>query len=124
MTIRSTAVLLVIPVAAAATLAATGAGRVSEWQWQLPTGIPEPVVPADNPMSAAKVELGRHLFYDLRLSGNQTLSCASCHDQRMAFTDGLDRSLGSTGDIHPRGSMSLANVGYGAVLNWANPNVR
>ena len=81
--------------------------------------FPPPHVPADNPMSAAKVELGRHLFYDTRLSGNGTQSCASCHQQALAFTDGRARSLGSTGQLHPRGSMSLVNVAYAAVLTWA-----
>lgn len=124
MNLPRTAMLLAAPVAAAATLAAAEARRESDWRWQLPPGIPEPIVPADNPMSAAKVELGRHLFHDVRLSGNRIFSCASCHDQRLAFTDGLETSVGSTGDVHPRGSMSLANVAYGAVFNWANPNVR
>ena len=44
------------------------------YEWRLPPGFPTPRVPADNPMSAAKVELGRHLFYDQRLSGNGTHS--------------------------------------------------
>lgn len=44
----------------------------SGWTWELPAGFPVPRVPADNPMSAAKVELGRFLFYDKRLSGNGT----------------------------------------------------
>ena len=55
------------------------------FRWQLPPGFPEPVVPADNPMSAAKVALGRHLFYDPRLSGTGSFSCASCHEQARAF---------------------------------------
>lgn len=93
------------------------------YAWRLPAGFPRPKVPADNPMSAAKVELGRRLFYDRRLSGNGTYSCGSCHEQKRAFTDGLGGALGSTGEIHPRGSMSLANVGYAATLTWANPLV-
>lgn len=72
-------------------------------------------------MSAEKVELGRHLFYDTRLSGNETQSCASCHVQALAFTDGRAQALGSTGEVHPRSSMSLANVAYSAVFTWANP---
>ena len=91
------------------------------YDWDLPPGFPPPRVPDDNPMSAAKVELGRHLFYDKRLSGNQSQSCASCHDQARAFTDGRARALGSTGESHFRGAMSLANVGYAATLTWANP---
>jgi cytochrome c peroxidase len=74
-------------------------------------------------MSEAKVELGRHLFYDKRLSGNQTQACASCHEQARAFTDGKGQAVGSTGDWHPRGSMSLVNVAYAATLTWANPSV-
>lgn len=91
------------------------------WDWQLPPGFPLPHVPADNPMTVEKVTLGRHLFYDLRLSGNQTQSCGSCHLQALAFTDGLGRAVGSTGEVHPRGAMTLTNVAYASTLNWANP---
>lgn len=99
----------------------TGGSSESAWDWGLPLGIPKPRVPVDNPMSAAKVELGRRLFYDKRLSENQTYSCATCHVQEKAFTDGLAHALGSTGQIHPRGSMSLVNVAYASRLTWANP---
>lgn len=92
-----------------------------EYAWQLPGDIPPPQVPADNPMNRAKVELGRWLFYDTRLSGNQTMSCATCHIQGLAFTDGKPRSIGSTGQVHPRSSMSLVNVAYASRLTWANP---
>jgi cytochrome c peroxidase len=90
------------------------------WVWDLPEGVPEPRLPEDNPMSVEKVELGRFLFYDKRLSGNETQSCASCHRQELAFTDGLPQAQGSTGELHPRGSMSIANAGYAASLTWAN----
>ena len=93
------------------------------WVWTLPAGFPEPHVPADNPMSAAKVELGRHLFYDERLSSNQTMACASCHEQARAFTDGKAKGEGSTGHPLPRGSMSLANVAYLSIYTWANPKL-
>jgi len=93
------------------------------FDWGVPTAFPVPRVPDENPMSAEKVELGRHLFYDKRLSGNQTQSCASCHHQAAAFTDARPVGIGSTGDAHPRNSMSLANVGYQPVLNWANPGI-
>ncbi len=91
------------------------------FDWRLPDGIPAPAVPADNSMSTEKVELGRWLFYDTRLSGNKTMSCASCHIQELAFTDGRTRSVGSTGELHPRGAMSLVNVAYASRLTWANP---
>lgn len=98
-----------------------GFGR--PWSWDLPFGFPVPRVPADNPMSWAKVELGRHLFYDPRLSGQEQMACATCHQQARAFTDGRARSVGETGARHPRGSMSLANVAYLLTLTWANPGL-
>ena len=94
-----------------------------DYDWGLPAGFPSPIEPEDNPMTAAKVELGRHLFYDARLSGNGTQSCASCHRQEAAFSDGLARAVGSTGETHPRSSMALVNVAYNASLTWAHPQL-
>jgi len=94
------------------------------WVWDLPAGFPEPHVRDDNPMTAAKVELGRHLFYDKRLSHNETMACASCHEQARAFTDGQTTTEGSTGHKLTRNAMSLTNVGYLSVYTWANPNLR
>lgn len=93
------------------------------YEWKLPAGFPLPHVPADNPMSAAKVELGRYLFYDKRLSFNQKQSCAGCHQQSLAFTDGRAHARGSTGAVHPRSSMTLVNVAYVPALAWANPGL-
>ena len=109
---------------------ASAAGRLvvslfetSDYDWGLPGGFPRPQVPDDNPMTAAKVELGRHLFYDRRLSGNGLQSCASCHRQDLAFSDGLALAVGSTGETHPRNSMALVNVAYNATLTWAHPQL-
>jgi cytochrome c peroxidase len=92
--------------------------------WHLPAGVPQPVVPADNPMSEAKVQLGRRLFYDTRLSGNQTYACATCHEQRRAFTDGRARAIGSTEGVHPRSTMTLTNAAFNASYGWADPSLR
>lgn len=91
------------------------------WTWTLPAFFPEPRIPQANPMTAQKVELGRHLFFDPRLSGNGTQSCASCHDPSRAFTDGRRLAVGSTGQTHPRNSQGLANVVYHPTFTWANP---
>ena len=104
---------------AAAPEAAAGQG----WTWRLPAGFPTPKTPATNPMSAAKVALGRRLFHDRRLSGNGLQSCASCHVQALAFTDGRATSVGSTGQELARGAPSLANVAFNATLTWANPSL-
>lgn len=87
---------------------------------RLPPGFPEPIVPDDNPLTGPKIALGRRLFYDKRLSENGRQSCATCHEQVRAFTDGRAQSVGSTGQVHPRSSMSLANVAYLSVLTWGN----
>jgi cytochrome c peroxidase len=103
----------------------SGSVLVSEgsYEWRLPQGFPLPRVPENNPMTAEKVELGRYLFYDVRLSGNGTQSCSSCHLQALAFSDGRALPVGSTGDVHPRNAMSLTNSAYSATLTWANPNL-
>lgn len=94
--------------------------QAPRFEWDIPTPFPTPPVPNDNPMSAARVELGRHLFYDKRLSVNGQQSCAGCHRQELAFTDGLSHAVGTTGELHPRSSMSLANVAYAPALTWAD----
>jgi cytochrome c peroxidase len=95
----------------------------ADYNWNLPKGFPRPVVPADNPMSASKAELGRYLFYDKRISVNGKESCGSCHPQERAFTDGRARAEGATGMLHSRSSMSLANVAYVPYLTWADPEL-
>lgn len=114
----ATVIVVVVAVAAALIIAAV---RPKPFDWHLRADIPAPRVPQDNPMNAAKVELGRWLFYDTRLSGNGSMACASCHIQALAFTDGKSQSIGSTGQVHPRSSMSLVNVAYASRLTWANP---
>jgi cytochrome c peroxidase len=94
------------------------------FDWRLPPGFPVPAVPADNPMSDAKVELGRALFYERRLSVNGTLACAGCHQQARGFTDGRPRAIGATGERHPRSAMALANVAYNARFTWSDRRPR
>jgi cytochrome c peroxidase len=95
-----------------------------EYTWNLPKGFPKPHVPADNPMTAGKVELGRYLFYDARMSVNGKASCAACHKQELAFTDGREVSAGATGQLHSRSAMSLVNVAYSAALTWSDPQMK
>ncbi|MCB1314313.1 MAG: di-heme enzyme [Leptospiraceae bacterium] len=106
--------------------AGSGGGNNSpcpSYNWNVPFNFPAPSNPADNCMTDAKVDLGRHLFYDRRLSQNETMSCASCHLQDAAFTDKKAVAIGSTGEIHARNAQHLSNVGYMSRLNWANSNV-
>lgn len=91
------------------------------YSWSLPPGFPTPKESAENPITSPKVELGRHLFYDLRMSINQTTACASCHLPTRAFSDGRMTAIGATGGAHPRNAMSLTNPVYNATFDWANP---
>lgn len=93
-----------------------------DYEWNVPSNLPLPFVPKDNPMTEAKVDLGRHLFYDTRLSGNETQSCESCHIQALAFADGKTLPTGSTGDTVPRNAPALMNVAYHSTFTWVNPN--
>lgn len=88
---------------------------------ETPASFPALGYPEDNVPTREKISLGRHLFYDKKLSGNQTYSCGTCHQQEFAFTDGLPLALGSTNEEHTLGSMSLVNIGYAATLGWSNP---
>lgn len=97
-----------------------GVQRCPDYDFRLPPGFPLPQHPPDICVTPASAELGRRLFYDERLSGNEQQSCSTCHVQNRSFTDGRVRSIGSTGRIHPRNSMSLANVGYFSTFTWQN----
>ncbi len=99
------------------------AGAPAPYRLAVPRGFPPPKIPANNPLSADKIRLGRYLFYDTRISGNGKSSCATCHRQELAFTDGRAQAMGATGQLHPRSAMSLVNVAYAADFNWSNPNV-
>ncbi|MBH8567578.1 hypothetical protein KB206_01685 [Microvirga sp. STS02] len=79
---------------------------------------PLPAQPADNPLTVEGVALGRQLFYEKGLSVNSTISCASCHRQELAFTDGLAHAQGVNGSATPRSSMSLANLAWEPKLTW------
>src|SRR3954449_2042176 len=115
--VAATALAVVFPGGAASS-------RADGFGWDLPAWMPPPPVPQDNPMSEAKVDLGRRLFFDVKLSGPGYMSCASCHQPERGFTDGRPTAIGVTGQRHPRASMGLANTAYQTVLTWADPSLR
>lgn len=85
--------------------------------------LPRPPIPASNPVTTDKALLGRYLFYDKRMSVNGAASCATCHRQDLAFTDGRACAVGATGQTHPRSAMSLVNVAFNTAFNWSDPTV-
>lgn len=91
--------------------------------WQKPDWLPPPAVPSGSKMTVERVTLGRHLFYDARLSADGTIACASCHEQSRAFSDGRATSIGIGGQRSFLNAPSLGNVAYMSTLTWANPMV-
>lgn len=83
-----------------------------------PLGLPAVPVPPENPPTAASIALGRKLFYDTRLSKDNSLSCASCHRPEDGFTDGLERSKGVGGTIGLRNAPTLIDVAYSPLYFW------
>ena len=77
-------------------------------------------IPADNKQSDAKVELGKLLFFDPRLGGDASISCASCHDPAQGWAWSEDFSRGYPGTVHWRNSQSIMNSGHYPGGFWAN----
>jgi len=97
------------------------AARTAGWQWEtLPAGAKAPAIPVDNAMTAARVALGRRLFYDADLSLDGTMSCSTCHEQKRGFTDGNRTHAGVSGEDGVRNVQGLANVAWRSPLTWAD----
>jgi cytochrome c peroxidase len=92
------------------------------WRNSIPLGLPADTwdyyVPRNNPMTSAKIELGRKLFFDTRLSADGRISCASCHDPKLAFTDGRAVAEGIAGRRGARNSPSLLNAMFNTGQFW------
>lgn len=75
-------------------------------------------IPEDNPMTVQGIELGRMLFYETKLSGDNTMSCGSCHLQSLAFTDGKSVSAGIDGINGTKSAMSISNMLWNKKFFW------
>jgi len=132
---RRIVVMAVVPLLIGSAIALSSSPRVNSqssdtlqalptrFHWDKPTWAPTPLVPKDNPMSDPKVQLGRALFYDKRLSVDQSIACATCHQQSRAFTDGQRTHLGVNGLPGNRNAMTLTNVAFFPSYTWANPTI-
>jgi cytochrome c peroxidase len=85
---------------------------------EVPLGLPPRSVPADNPLTAARVRLGRALFFDPILSADGTVACASCHRPERGFSSGEARPRGVGGRRGPRRAPTLFNRAYGTAFFW------
>lgn len=91
------------------------------YELKIPLGIDDDIkqyVPEDNPLTAEKVALGKLLFFDPRLSRDNTISCASCHKPELAWTDGTKLSMGIDNQLSSRNSMTVVNRLYGRAQLW------
>ncbi len=84
----------------------------------MPTWLPDPIAPQDNPLTAEKSALGKRLFSETALSGTGHYSCASCHDPADHFVDGRDVAIGATGELLERHTPTLYNVAYNVSYGW------
>lgn len=122
--------MLLIPALAAALITLAGCRRDqpddapsptmvgTPYHLNIPGNLPPMDIPANNPMTVEGVALGRFLFYDERLSGDNGMSCASCHAASLAFSDGKAVSKGIDSIAGTRSSMPLINLGYGQFFFW------
>ena len=84
----------------------------------IPEGLPPMVIPSTNPLTIEGVALGKKLFYDPILSGNNTQSCASCHMQEIGFSESTQYSTGIDGVEGNRNAMPLINLGWQSKFFW------
>lgn len=92
--------------------------KATPYNLVIPEGLPPMIIPSTNPLTVEGVALGKRLFYDPILSGDNTQSCASCHLQEFAFTDPNQFSTGITGEQGPRNAMPLVNLGWQTKFFW------
>ncbi len=99
---------------------AANAESATEYKLKIPFGLEETavVIPADNPLTNEKIELGRLLFFDKRLSQNNTIACASCHLAKFGFTDGKPVSTGIRGQKGGRSAPASINRVFSNAQFW------
>ncbi len=83
-----------------------------------PVTMTRAVIPADNPQTPEKISLGQKLFFDRRLSVNGTVSCSTCHDPALAFTDRKPTSVGVQGRVGQRNAPTVLNALYNKTQFW------
>lgn len=88
------------------------------YELEIPSHFPDMIIPDDNPMTVEGVELGRKLFYEVKLSGDNSISCAECHSPANAFSDPNQFSEGIDGLQGNRNSMALINLGWDDEYFW------
>ncbi|RJP21397.1 MAG: cytochrome-c peroxidase [Candidatus Omnitrophota bacterium] len=97
---------------------ADSANEGTPMELKTPVGLQPVPIPPNNPMTVEKVELGKMLYFDKRLSKDKTISCATCHDPNYAYTEALSTSKGIKSQIGDRNSPSVINTAYFTSMFW------
>ena len=84
----------------------------------VPVAMTRGLIPADNPQTPEKISLGQRLFFDRRLSADGTVSCSTCHDPALAFTDRKPTSIGIKGRVGQRNAPTVLNALYNKTQFW------
>jgi cytochrome c peroxidase len=92
--------------------------HATPYPFQMSGTFPIPALPRDNPLTVERVALGKALFHDTALSKDNTLSCASCHEAKAAFTDPRQYSVGVRGQVGARNAMPLFNLAWKSTFFW------
>ncbi len=92
--------------------------KITPYPFQMSATFPIPNLPRDNPLTVERVELGKKLFFDRRISINDQQSCADCHAPEKAFTDGRRVALGAEGESGTRNTMPLFNLAWKSSFLW------
>ena len=96
--------------------------QINSFRAYIPLGLPADTwdyyIPKSNPLTEPKIELGRRLFFDPRLSADGTVACATCHDPKLAFTDGKPVAVGIAGRRGTRNSPTILNAIYSPGQFW------
>jgi cytochrome c peroxidase len=100
-------------------LAITGPAPMTPYALEVPAYLPRPVMDESNPLTVEGIELGRRLFYDDIMGRDSSFSCAACHQQDKAFTDGRALAVGVAGNPGSRNAMSIVNLAFNPRgFNW------
>ena len=91
------------------------AGHPSLQKWRLPDAPPHP---EDNVPTPQRVELGKKLFFDPRLSGDGNMSCATCHNPLLGWSDGLPTGKGVKSMVLDRASPTVVNTAFNSIQMW------
>lgn len=110
--------LLLATLLACVSLSARAIDAQDGYELDVPDGLKPPRIPRDNPLTQAKIDLGRQLYFDTRLSDDNSVSCASCHDPKKGWSNKDRFATGIRGQIGGRSAPTIINSAYSYFQFW------